>query len=47
MVNSSPSRQSGRDFAYDIFKRIFLSENARISFQISLKFVPKGTIDNK
>ena len=33
--------------ADDIFKCIFLNENVRISIQISLKFVPKGPIDNK
>ena len=33
--------------ADNIFKRIFLNENVRISIQISLKFVPNGTIDNK
>ena len=33
--------------ADDIFKCIFLNENVRISIQISLKFVPKGSIDNK
>ena len=32
--------------ADDIFKHIFLNENVRISIQISLKFVPKGSIDN-
>ena len=32
--------------ADDIFKRIFLNENVRIFIQISLKFVPKGPIDN-
>ena len=32
--------------ADDIFKCIFLNENVRISIQISLKFVPKGRIDN-
>ena len=31
----------------DIFKCIFLNGNIRISIQISLKFVPKGSIDNK
>ena len=31
----------------DIFKCIFLNENDRILIQISLKFVPKGSIDNK
>ena len=30
----------------DTFKRIFLNENARISIKISLKFVPKGPINN-
>ena len=33
--------------ADDSFKRIFFNENARISIQISLKFVPNGPIDNK
>ena len=33
--------------ADEIFKRIFLNENFRISIKISLKFVPKGPIDNK
>ena len=31
----------------NIFKRIFLNENIKISIQISLKFVPNGPIDNK
>ena len=31
----------------DIFKWIFLNENGRIPIQISLKFVPRGSIDNK
>ena len=30
-----------------VLKRIFLNENAWISIWISLKFVPKGPIDNK
>ena len=33
-------------FADDIFKRIFLNENAWILIKISLKFVPKGSINN-
>ena len=33
--------------ADDIFKCIFFNENVRIFIQISLKFVPKGPIDNK
>ena len=39
-------RQNGRHFADDTFKRIFLKENVRIPIKISLKFVPKGPIDN-
>ena len=34
-------------FADDIIKRIFLNENVWISIQISLKFVPRGSNDNK
>ena len=30
----------------DTFKRIFLNENVIISIKISLKFVPKGPINN-
>ena len=33
--------------ADDIFKCIILNEKVRISIKISLKFVPKGPIDNK
>ena len=33
--------------AANIFKRIFVNENIRISIQILLKFVPKDLIDNK
>ena len=39
-------RQKGRLFADDTFKRIFLNENIRISTKNSLKFVPKGRINN-
>ena len=39
-------RQNGRHFADDTFKRIFMNENVRISINISLKFVPKGLINN-
>ena len=39
-------RQNGRRFADDTFKRIFFNENVRISIRISLKFVPKGPINN-
>ena len=34
-------------FADDIFRCIFLNENVSIMIKISLKFVPKGPIDNK
>ena len=34
-------------FTDDIFKRIFLNENVRISIKISIKFVPRGSNDNK
>ena len=45
-VNTLRPWQNGRYFADDIFKCIFLNENARISLKISLKFVPKVWIDN-
>ena len=45
-LNTLRPRQNGRRFADDTFKRIFLNENVRISIKISLKFVPKGTINN-
>ena len=34
-------------FAEDILKHIFLNENVRIPIQISLKFIPRGSNDNK
>ena len=46
VVNTLRPRQNGRHFADDTFKRIFLNENVIISIQISLKFVPKGPINN-
>ena len=45
-LNTLRPRQNGRRFAEDNFKRIFLNENVRISITISLKFVPKGRINN-
>ena len=45
-INTLRPRQDGRRFADDTFKRIFLNENIRISIKISLKFVPKGPINN-
>ena len=44
--NTLRPRQNGRRFADDTFKCIFLNENVRISIKISLKFVPKGPINN-
>ena len=44
--NTLRPRQHGRHFPDDIFKCIFLNENVWTSIQISLKFVPKGPIDN-
>ena len=44
--NSLRPRQNGRLFTDDTFKRIFLNENIRISTKSSLKFVPKGLINN-
>ena len=38
--------QNGRHFPDDIFKCIFLNENVWISIEISLKFVPRGPINN-
>ena len=37
---------NGRHFPDNIFKCIFLNENALVSIKISLKFVPKGEINN-
>ena len=39
-------RQDGRHFADDISKYIFLNKNVWNPIEISLKFVPKGPIDN-
>ena len=45
-INTLRPRQNGRRFADDAFICIFLNENVRISIKISLKFVPKGPINN-
>ena len=45
-VNTLRPRQDGCQFPDDIFKCIFLNENISISIAISLKFVPKGPINN-
>ena len=39
-------RQDGWHFADDIFKCVFLNEYTWIAINISLKFVPKGPINN-
>ena len=45
-LNSLRPRRNRRHFADDIFKCILLNENVMISIKISLKFVPKGPINN-
>ena len=45
-LNKLRPRRDRRHFADDIFKCIFLNENERISLRISLKFVPKGPMNN-
>ena len=45
-ANTLRPRQNGRHFPDDIFKWIFVNENAWISINISLKFVPMGLINN-
>ena len=46
LINTLKPRKNGYDFPDDILKWIFLIENAWVSIKVSLKFVPKGTIDN-
>ena len=46
LVNTLRPRQDGRHFPDDIFKYIFLNENAQIFIKISPMFVPKDSIDN-
>ena len=45
-INTLRPRQDGRHFPDDTFKCIFLNENIWITITISLKFVPKGPINN-
>ena len=45
-LNTLRPRQNGRHFANNLLKCIFLSENVWDTIKISLKFVPKGPIDN-
>ena len=46
VLNSSPPGQNGHHFADNIFRCIFMTEKFCILIKISLKFVPKGPIDN-
>ena len=46
-INSSPPGQNGCRFIDGTFKCIFVNEKFCIVIWISLKFVPKGPIDNK
>ena len=45
-LNPSPPGQNGRHFADDIFICIFVNEKFGILIKISLKFVPRGPVDN-
>ena len=45
-INTLRPRQNGRHFADDIFKWIFLNDNVWIAINISLKFTPRGPINN-
>ena len=45
-ANTLRPRQNGRHFADDVFKCILLNGNVWIPIKISLKFVPKGPINN-
>ena len=45
-INTLRPGRNEQHFADDIFKRIFFNENVWITIKISLKFVPKGPINN-
>ena len=45
-INTLRPRHNRCHFADDIFKCIFLNENVWITIKISLKFAPKGPINN-
>ena len=45
--NSSSLGQNGRHFADNTFQCIFMNEKLCIFIRITLKFVPKGLIDNE
>ena len=46
VINTLRPRQNGRHFADDTFRHIFLNGNVTILIRISMKFVPKGPINN-
>ena len=46
LFNSLRPRRNRRHFADDIFKIIFVNEIALILIKLSLKFVPKGSMNN-
>ena len=46
VFNTLRPQQNGRHFADDTFNRISVNDNVRITIGISLKFVPKGPINN-
>ena len=41
-----PPTENGHHFGNDSFRHIFMKENICILIKISLKFVPKGPINN-
>ena len=45
-LNTLRPRQNGRNFPEDVLKWIFVNENEWILIKISLKFVPRGPINN-
>ena len=46
LFNTLRPRRNEQHFADDIFKPVFFNENVWVSIKISLKFVPKGSINN-
>ena len=46
LINTLRPKQNRRHFADDTLKRTFVNENFRNSIKMSLKFVPKGPVNN-
>ena len=46
IIKSSPPEQSGRYFTDGIFRCIFMNKKFCVLIEISLKFVPRGPINN-